>query len=239
MEGEINNQTSLKSIKDKILEAAKNGQIKMRPRWHFALKAALAVTGSIILLVTLLYLVSLISFMMHHTGTWFVPIFGFKGFYALFLSLPWFLIILSIIFAAILETLVQRYSFAYRRPLFYSLLGILLIAVVGGFIVSRTPLHPNLFRYSQAHDFPVAGGFYRGIEQRRPPNIHKGNITDFVQSGFVIKNFRGDSLIIIITPRTRLPYGADFNIGDSVVVFGERAGMAVQAFGVLVVEKEF
>ena len=110
-----------KSIKNKVLEAIKSGQVKMRPRWYFILKTILVALGIVMIFLTLLYLISFIIFILRITGIWFAPAFGFEGYGIFLFSLPWLLVIISVLFAIILEVLVKRYSFAYRHRLYENL----------------------------------------------------------------------------------------------------------------------
>ncbi len=219
-------------IRARVLEKIKRGRVKMRPPWHFTLLAALGTTGGALAALTLLYLVSFIIFTARQSGIWFVPSFGFRGWYALLTSLPWLLVALAVLFAAGLERLVKHYPFAYRRPLLYSVLGIVLLAVAGGFLVSRTPLHSGLMRYAEHHPLPVAGRFYRSMRHRRLPHVHRGRVASFTNMGFVLRDFRGNTVEIVITPRTRLPNGRDFTVNDDIVVFGDRRDGRIQAFGI-------
>ncbi|MBU4141685.1 hypothetical protein KKE99_02325, partial [Patescibacteria group bacterium] len=94
----MENNKNQKSIKESILSVIKSGQVKMRPRWHFVLKTALAAFGVIILVLTVLYLASFIIFVLRQTGVLFVPAFGLQGWFAFFTNLPIFLIGLLIVF---------------------------------------------------------------------------------------------------------------------------------------------
>jgi len=57
-------------------------------------------------------------------------------------------------------------------------------------------------------------------------------ISQIVEDGFVISNRRQEDLEIELTSKTRLPYGADFETGDFVVIFGERDEDHIIAYGV-------
>jgi hypothetical protein len=150
-----------KSIKDQVMEAIKRGQVKMRPRWHFVLRASLFFTGLTIVSMALVYLASFIIFFFQRTGAISVPVFGFRGIISFLFSLPWLLILFGIIFVVLLELLIRRYSFAYRRPLLYSLLGIIVFASLVGFVVSKTSLHRGFFARAQERKLPIAGPLYR------------------------------------------------------------------------------
>lgn len=223
---------SEKKLKDRVLETIKNGKIKMRPRWQFILRAALIATGGIILLLTILYLVSFIIFTSRETGAWFVPAFGIGGWYAFLVSLPWLLIILSLIFITVLELLVRHYAFAYRRPLLYSMLAIVFLVIVSGFVVAQTSFHGNISRYADDNRASLIGRLYHEFNERRFNNIHRGEITDFNKDGFFMKNRRKELLRILVNAQTRLYSGAELMRGDRVVIFGDRHADIVHALGI-------
>ena len=235
----MDTQSENKSLRENIVSAIKNGRVKMRPRWYFVLKAVLAVLGAATLVLAILYLVSFIIFILHQTGIWFVPIFGFRGIRVFLFSLPWALLALAFVFAAVLEVLVRRYSFAYRRPLLYSIAGIILLVIFGGSIVSMTSFHRGLFMRAEENRLPLGGHLYRQFAMKNFRNVHRGVITKVTDDGFIVSNRRLEVLNIIVTPDTRLPMGFGFAEGDAVVVFGEREEDFVKALGIRKVDEEF
>jgi hypothetical protein len=171
------------------------------------------------------------------TGIWFIQIFGPREWFDFLLSLPWLLIILAVLFVIILEILVKRYSFAYRRPLLYSAIGIAIFAIIGGFLVAGTSLHGRLSKYTEGDRppppfMPFAEQIYHGFGQPQPRNIHIGEITQIIKDGFIIKNQLGEMLTIIISPQTRLPFNKNLSKGDIIAVFGERKDNNILAFGI-------
>lgn len=205
----------------------------MRPRWHFMLKAALTLTGSAIVLLAVLYLASFIIFILRQTGIWFAPGFGPRGWYAFLVSLPWILIFAVLTFIVILEILVRRYAFTYRRPMLYSVLGILFFTLAGGFVVAQTSLHGKLFRYTEEKRPPLITPFYRGnFEPRIHRNIHRGRVMSVHGGGFMIRNRPGEVLGVDIASTTKLLPGPGFLEGDEVVIFGPKKAGKINAFGV-------
>ncbi len=233
----MNEELNKKAAGNDILENIKAGKIQMQPRWHFVLKIALLSFGAIVVLSALLYVASFMIFTMRQTGIFFTPFFGIRGWQAFFMHLPWMLVFFVFIFIAILEILARRYSFVYRRPLVYSLLGIALIAAAGGIIIANTPFHNGLSGCAEADKLPFAGPAYRDYNRQKLRDIHRGKIMEMKIDGFKLRNRRDENLQIIITRKTRFPFGADFLEGDSVVVFGDRNNDMVRAFGVQKIEE--
>jgi hypothetical protein len=221
-----------KTIKEKVLEAIASGRAKMRPRWQFVLRAVLLATGAVLLLLLLVYLVSFTVFTLRVTGVWFAPLFGSRGWLTFVRSLPWLLVILSAVFVVVLEVLVRRYSFAYRKPLLYSVLGIVLIVTVGGFAI--VPWHRDFFRSARENRLPFAGPFYRDFGLRRFGDVHRGTIVSVTLEGFVMmKDAERGTSTVVIAPGARIPSVPGFAAGDPVVVFGdERGDGRIEAYGV-------
>ena len=94
--------------KERFLDSMHEDAIKVRPKWRFTLRTIFLVTGIFLAALFLLYLVSFIIFILHQTGTWFGPEFGGPGWFALFRSLPWLLILLCVIFGAALFLLAAQ-----------------------------------------------------------------------------------------------------------------------------------
>lgn len=234
----MENNEKQKLIKESILSTIKSGQLKMRPRWHFIFKAILAVLGAIILFLTVLYLASFIIFMLRQTGVLFVPAFGWQGWFAFFIHLPIFLICFLIIFIVVLELLVRHYAFAYRRPLLYSAIGIFVLAGLGALALANSSFHGGVSKYADNNKETFVGKFYVEYGRQRFTDVHRGIIIEMISNGFMMRNRREEVLTIVVSRRTRLPFGADFSNGDIVVVFGPRNGNLVQAFGIQEIEGE-
>ncbi len=229
--------TKQPSLEERVLGPIKQGQVKMTPRWHFVLQTVCLSIGGTVILLTLFYLTSFIIFMLDRTGISSVPNFGARGWYAFLISFPWILVLLAGIFIVLLEFLVRRTAFAYRRPVLYSTIGIIILVIGGGYIVAATPLHRDLADYADKGQFPVGNILYQRFGEPPSHNIHHGQIIRIFPNGFQMKARRTEALNVRITPRTRLPYGADFDLGDIVVVFGNRSADAIEAYGIREVQE--
>lgn len=211
----------------KILQAIRSGEVKARPRWYFVLEATLMITGAIILFFLILYLASFIIFALRESGLWFAPSFGAAGWYSLFVSLPWFLILLLIVFMLILAVLVHTYSVAYERPTVYLFVGIVLIVGLGGLLIAETPFHNDLMVDSRGGGLPVIGIIYRdyGI-QTMDNDIHRGTIIATTTNGIIIVDENGEtSTVFFIGPAASETASGSVGptIGNEVVIFGPRS----------------
>ncbi|OGY90134.1 MAG: hypothetical protein A2677_00405 [Candidatus Komeilibacteria bacterium RIFCSPHIGHO2_01_FULL_52_14] len=231
-------------IKKGVLEAISSGSIKMRPRWYFVLHAVLAIAAISLLGMTLLYLVSLIFFLLRLSGVWFAPLFGFRGWYTFLISLPWLLILLTILFLFLLEIAGRRFPVVYRRPLLYSVVGIVAIAVAGGFALERVHMHDQLFSQARENTLPIGGELYRNFGMRHLRGVHQGAIIDTMNGGFTIQEANGKSYSVQVSQLTRrVPQRGmrmmiiststfQLNRGDGVVIYGPEDDGIIQAIGI-------
>ena len=233
----MNNQEPNNSIHEQVLKAIESGEVKMRPKWHFVLKSALFFVGGLLLALTLVYLVSFTIFVLRQTGVLFIPGFGPHGLNVFLISAPWLLILMSLIFIALLQILVIKYSIGYGRPLLYSAIVILLLAILGGALVDRTSFHRKLFRRAENQRLPFAGVFYKRFGESRPDNVTIGSVSGLISQGYEIDD-RGEDIFVIVTPHTFLPDKQIFSINDMIIVFGNRQDATVTAEGIRIFSGE-
>ncbi len=119
----------------------------------------------------------------------------------------------------------RKFSFGYRKPLLYTALGVIVLSVVGGVAIASTPLHSRL-----------SEGLYESFVQRRFSDVHPCTISEATDDGFVCRDEFGRDLSVNITEDTRFPLGANFTLGDKVLVFGGEDDGKVTAFGVRKIE---
>jgi len=231
------NQEKFNSIKDSVLTKIKSGQIKMIPKWQFVLKAFMVILGIIILGLALLYLASFIIFTLRQSGAWFAPTFGINGIGAFITSLPWLLIIISILFLAFLEILVRKYSFAYRKPILYSLVALIGFVSVISLIIGQVGFHRSAFKFTKEGFIPFARPFYEKFGQMQADGIYFGEISQLKDSGFLMVNRQEKEYEVLFTPETRFPFGEDFAEGDNVVVLGDLNNSLITADGIREVDE--
>jgi hypothetical protein len=223
------------SLQEGVMNAIRKGEVRMKPRWHFLLLSLLSVTGVFIVLLALLYIASLALFFLRDSGVWFTPSFGVRGWLSLVHTLPWPLLLLVLLFAIVLELLVRRYAFVYKKPLLTSLVGIVVLIVLGGFAIARTPLHRELMHSALRGQLPAPMGILYAAPVRMPPppDVYRGQILAILRNGLVIADEgSAGTTTVLITPGTRLPYGQEFVVGERVVVVGDVASGTVRAFGI-------
>ena len=225
-------------IKDKILATIKVGEVKMRPRWHFILKALLVALLAVFVALALIFFVSLVGFIVSASGAGLAPGAGLLGWRLLLTSLPWALVLAAIALVLILEVLVSRYSFAYRQPLLYSIIGVVLLTILGGWLVAQTPLHRGIYREFRGGRLPAAGPIYGRFNPERLENAYIGSIKQLTEGGFILETETGEELTIIVSVSTRGPIVDALQPGLEVAVFGLENDNRVEAFGIRPLEWE-
>lgn len=222
----------MNDVKNKVLDQIKGGKVAMRPRWHFVLKGALVLVGMCILILGLVYLESFIMFVLIGTGLGFIPAFGLAGLVTFLLSAPWLLIILAILFVLILEYLVCNYSFGYRKPLLYTVLGIVGFSVLGAFLVSESGLHYQAMERAKDSRLPIVGGMYRDYGLAPHKEVHLGVFSTSTERGFILLSRTGDDLEVVINSSTKVPSANFLLPGQRLLILGFEEGGEVIAKGI-------
>lgn len=228
----MENNEENNSIKNKVLQAIETGKVKMKPKWEFILQTILMIFGAIILTFALLYFFSLTIFILRQSGIWFVPSFGYKGIMPFFSSLPWLLIILILVAIVVLEILVKHFSFVYRKPVLYSLAGIVLLVIFGSFSVANSQFHRGMFELAEQNRLPFAGGLYQDYGLQRLENVAEGVIREASDLEYLIENRKGESIKVILDDDTDINTIGDLEVGDIVVVIGRRSDGSINARGI-------
>jgi len=226
----MEHQKQKNNLAEKLIEKIKSGNIKMKPKIYFILRSIIFAVLSLVVFFFLIYLVSFIFFSLVISGGWFLPAFGPSGFGRILMALPWLLVATSIILIIILQIFAERISFVYRRPAFYSLIGIIAIVLFTGFLVSQTPFHEQLFQRARQGGLPLIGPFYRdNAFMPQIPNVYNGVVTSISDNGFSMKTPIGDTFKVLINPNNPRLSGIKFKEGDTLIVIGKKNGNTINA----------
>jgi len=212
----------INSIKEKIISEIKSGKIKMRPRLYFWLKILIFTLGVIIFSIIALFLISFVFFSLNLNGGWLLTGFGFPGIKYLFISIPWLLVIIVLIFIFLVELVIANFRFAYRRPLVYSLALLLLFAIVGGFFVHKTSLHQRLLLSAEKEELPILGPIYINYSKMRFPNTHTGVISSLSEGVIEIREPNGVLLRIPVPGKEMLLEGKKIKKGDVIIMMDKK-----------------
>ena len=219
--------------KNEILEKIKTGKVKMKPRSHFVFKTVLYVLGIIFAFLFAIFLISFIVFSLRVSGAWHFPAFGFRGLGLFLVSLPWLLVIFALILIVMLEIFAKKFSIVYKKPLLYSILGILVIVLLIGIVIAQTPMHGGLFRNVQEGKLPIMGPMYKGRFVEPSRNACIGEIVEVTDNGFRVETVKGESVGVIISPETYLPSDEKIEEGELIMIMGKRKNSTIKAFKII------
>ncbi len=224
----------MNDIKNAILEKIHHGEVAMRPRWHFVLHTAFLILGALIAAVISIYLASFILYALMKSGLAFAPQFGVHGLMFFVASTPWILIGLVVLFLGILYVLVTRFSWSYRQPLIYSLVGVVLLVIAASSFIQYMEFHSRVRDYAERSGMPGAVPFFERLEHmagRNPEGVTKGTIERVTDRGFVLATSDA-SIEVLVDGNTRMKPSVAIEPGSEVLVFGEFEDGAIEAFGI-------
>ncbi|PCI89925.1 hypothetical protein COB18_02250 [Candidatus Kaiserbacteria bacterium] len=229
MSNKTNNE--IKKVRENIIDAIKNSNVTMRSRYYFVARSALWIFGITITAGIVIYLISFMTFIFRGSGLSLLPHLGPQGFIALFISLPWLLVLGIFIIFILLQILSTHFSFVYKRPLVHTILGSVFVFVILGILIGQTTLHDRAYRLSQNNKLPFAGSIYRESLRDRG-SMHMGTITHLnATSSFTLTDRKGTELHIQVDFDTRLPRRTLSN-GMNVMVMGKVDKDTIKAVGI-------
>ncbi len=225
----MDNNQEKKSIKDAVLEGIKHGDIKKIPKVFFTAKNALFLIAIIIAFGFSLFLISFIFFTLQMSELWYLPMFGFKGVELLLGNFPWFLILVVVLFVVLLEYFVSRFRFAYRQPLLYSSIFIIITVVVVSIFVRQTPLYQVIYSQTEQGKFKLMKPFYDQYAKPTSVDFHPGTVVDVNQDGFTLEQRDKGVIQVEVSQKTQIP--RDFKIypGGRLLIIGKVINGVIEA----------
>lgn len=225
-----------KQLNKEILSQIKEGKVEMKSRWFFLLRTILGVLGVFILSLCLVFLVSFILFGLRKSGVALAPGFGPQGFILFAMSLPWMLILITVAFLAVLEILIRKYSFVYKKPILYSLIGVFGITTLITLLLPSFAFHNSIFRAykpDKGGEMTPVGRFYRGFGMPRSPDLIRGVVMDYSTGTLLIKTDEGVTSSVIISEFTKGIRDIEIITGKEVLIFGPKSTSGIiKAFGI-------
>ena len=228
----------MNEIKDRLIEKIKSGDIQMVPRWQIILKASLWVAGAFLVAVITIYLFSFIVFALHKSGVLFAPLYGWSGFMMFIVSSPWILILILGVFLFLLYILVSHFSLSYKKPLVYTIVGVVLFVIGVSSLLQQVSIHERMHPFIERHNVPGLAPMYRQALDRKPDGVVSGSLEGFGEGFVTIETSEGEIVRISTTTRTKIPRRG-LLLGEEVVVLGEITDNGLEAFGIRPFEKRF
>jgi len=200
----------------------------MKPRVFFVLRTAFVLLAAALVLLSAVLIGSAIIVAAQRDGWLILFSFGPKGWYQFLLSLPWLVVGLVGILLIIMEVLGWYGTRAYRKPILFSSFILVVVVIIASTVLAQTPFH----EYMIVHRVPMFRPLYNELEAHVPHHAFFGELSSTTSDHWVIALPDGESVVVTITADTMFPAGMDFNLSDTLVVFGDRDDATVTARGV-------
>ena len=200
----------------------------MRPKWHFSLTSTLSACAAVCVFLAALYLASLVIFEVRESGIGFAPRFGSRGWVEFLLSFPWLFVIGSLLFLALLEELLRRYSFVYRRPLLYSASALVIFLALASVVADLDNLHPQLRDFSKNHGLPIYDAF-KQAPFGQPSHFFHGAVIRTASGTITV--VREGGALVHVDIEDGLEGPNEHATNSPVVIFGEYVNGQWHAYG--------
>ncbi len=220
----------LNNLKETVLKAIEEDKVSMHSKLYFLSRSALWALGFLLTLTLTIYLISFITFIFRGNSLHLLPQLGPGGWFNLFVSLPWVLLLIVFSVFVLLQVLSTHFSFVYKRPLVHTLLASIFLVVIVGVAIAQTSFH------ERAYERHKEGFMYKGALKDKG-EIHIGRVTQINGAGFNIRNREGETYIVSVTPTTKMP---PFKISTStiMIVMGAEDNGVITAVGIRPVQKQ-
>lgn len=189
-------------IKTNILQFVEKNKISMIPRWKFILYSLLGIALTVFTFVVLTFFGSMIIFVLAKHGFLYLPLFGLGGIMHGIRAVPFVLFILTVILIVIVEILVRKYAFSFRKPVITTLLTLTLSAIVFSSLLTLTPMHLQLRDYARMHNIDFVSREY----DRPLPIKETGNMT--VLRGVIVSTTTDEVTIKLFDETTQVVYAS-------------------------------
>jgi hypothetical protein len=227
-------------LKTKILHIVSKENIKMIPRWKFALYSGLGVVGIIFAFLVAVFAGSLVLFVLSKYGFLDMSFFDFVGTLHALNAIPILLLVTTVLLLILIEIISRSYTLSFRRPLGVTLLLITSVTVVISFYISKTGVHETVRDYARSHHFDMMSKAYdrpRDFRREDGVTVVRGLVVKTSTTTATVRLFNGDMLVVEGSTT-----GEGFvkpEVGSDVVVFGRWKGESFEVTTIKVREEGF
>ncbi len=163
----------IKSIKEKVIEKINSGQIYMKPKWFFVVRFVFRIISAFIVFFAILYILSFVVLVFKEKGPIDVLGMGTKGVHIFISTMPWLLMFAFLVLLIVLEFLVRKFAFVYKKPLLYSIFALVFVVLLASFALVKIDRDFKFARFGERPEVPFFGPInkhYRGEYDNRPMN---------------------------------------------------------------------
>jgi len=100
------------NLEEEVMKKITSGQVKMKPKWYFAVGSLLMIVGLVSLTLTAIFLVNLTVFLVRKQGP------GYGRLEIMLNTFPWWIPILAVLGMVMGILLLKKYDFSYKKNFF-------------------------------------------------------------------------------------------------------------------------
>lgn len=217
-----------------IIQAIKDRQVRMTPRWRYVLRMAAVGIGIAFVAVGLFYFGSLIEYFWRQAHYDVLPGFGPRGYAVLVRRFPWEQLAVVILAFGLMFFMVRKFAAGYRLPILLLVVILLGALAAGSFFLVNTPIHERLQKRAEGQRLPVLGPLYHRAGARLSDNVQIGTVTEVSPDSFVMSSIENmhQAQVVVLSDKTSLPPGWSPAVGQRVIVLGDSNGATLQALAV-------
>jgi hypothetical protein len=213
------------NIKNTILTFVQENKITMIPRWKFILYSTLTLSAIAFLFLVLIFVVSLIFFVLSRYGFIFMPMFGFLASFHAITAVPVALFACALLILVVIEAISRKYSFVFKKPLALTVVILTLLAIGIGFAVGMTPMHEYIRDYAREHNINILREAYKRPMPKFPSTkgvpLH-GKLIATTSETYRLGIFEGEDVIVYAS--STFIKQIEPKLGEHVLFFGTFAG---------------
>ena len=218
-------------LEEKVMKKIKEEHITFRSRYVFlAKKLGLSGGLALSLVLTILFLNIVFSSLRASENLEFLT-FGKSGLLAFLEFFPYRGIIVAVLLFVGASALLSRFDISYQKPFKVLILLLLLLVIGGGTVMTISKINEQLVGRVSGGRVPLLRPFFPA---RRVLGKHglAGQITQIEDGVLTVRTFRGDEVTVVLTRKTRLPAGLDFQVGDFIRAVGRWKKGTFQVLGI-------
>ena len=223
MEKENNN-----SIAKKITSKIERGEVEMKPRLYFLTQFFLWVVLIASLSLITLYVGSLIIFTLRVNDIHLFRGMGIRALRPIISSFPWFVVALLLALVFVTGVAIKKSKISYKKPLLYSFIAILTLALFAGFLIDRSSFHDRLWQGARQNEVRFVEGMYRRMSNIDIENAYFGNLKEEKGDWFIATD--EDEFILDMTNARGRRVFLEAEDGDKVLVIGEVEGGELKVY---------
>jgi hypothetical protein len=233
----MNNDQQKKNFRERVLESIKENKVEVYSKAHFTFRIILLAIVAVLTLAISVSILNFIFFSVRISGRGALLDFGSQGFWFFLQVFPWLPLVFDVALIAVLEWLVRKFRFGYRRSVLYVFLALFAVIVsLSIFLSQGTGLNDALFQQGGPGQPPGPFGALYDYARRPPQNGDMCQCTITAINGDTLTandvNTPTLTTLTIIVPPGYLATSS-LKIGDTVFVAGDRIGSTtIRALGI-------